>query len=661
MKYHAFLSYSHADRKLARWTHRALESYRPPKHLVETTGRELPKRLSPIFRDREELPSSANLSDAVSAALAESAALIVVCSPSAAASRWVNEEIRAFRALGRSDKIFAIIVDGEPNALDETNCFPEALTEGGLEPVAADARPSGDGRRNALLKTAAGLLGVGYDELKRRDQQRHQRRLAGVAAASLVIAAVTITLAVLATIARDEANLRREQAEDLIGFMLGDLRDQLHEIQRLDIFESVGDKAMEYFSLLDEEDESDQSLSQRAMALRQIGEVRQDQGNLSAANESFTESERIMLELARRQPDDPDTQIELANSHFFVGYVYWERGDLQQALRQFEFVLPIVGRLRAADPTNTLWLVESGYAYTNLGRVLELQGSLPSALRAYEEVMLANQAMVELEPENPDWKLELGFAHNNLGKLVTSLGRLDQAEHHYREDLAIKSQLLRDNPDHELWQSYKADSEYFLGWILATSGDIEEGTALLQAALDDLRRLTALSPDHALFLDRRARVARALADVLTRQGDLDAAAALASQSAETTGNLLSGDGSNSRWRRGLAEALLLRAKIARMRGDLAAAESLLRAANAQVEMLLQQEPDNLETQQLAVHNELIHGNPDVALDRLDQHFDASKNPWILELRAEALAGTGEDDAANDIRSGLAEIGFRGAR
>ena len=657
MKYHAFLSYSHTDREHARWFHRALETYRPPKHLSEKTEREAPRRLSPIFRDRDELPSSANLSDVVNAALADSAALIVVCSPAAAESRWVNEEIRAFRALGRSDRIFAIIVDGEPNAPDETNCFPAALTEHGVEPVAADARPTADGRRNALLKTAAGLLGVGYDELRQRDQQRQQRRLAGIATVSLVIAAVTITLAVLATIARDEAELRRHQAEDLIGFMLGDLRDQLHEIQRLDIFVSVGDKAMDYFSLLDEEDESDQSLFQRAMAMHHIGEVRQDQGNIPAAYESFAESERIMLELARRNPDDPDILLELANSHFFVGYMYWEQGALQEALRQFELVLPIVSGLRSADPTNTVWLLETGYAYTSFGRVLELQGSYLKALGAYEEVMRTNEALIELEPDNPDWKLELGFAHNNLGKVVTSLGRLNEAEHHYREDLTIKSQLLRDNPDHELWQSHKADSEYFLGWILASSSDIEAGIALLRSALDDYQRLTAQSPEHAMFQDRRARVERALADVLARQGNPDAAATLVAQSVQTMAGLLAGDESNSRWRRGLTEALLLQATIERTRDDISAADLRLREANVQVEMLLDQEPDNLETQQLAVRNSLQHGQPEIALDRLNQHFDSSRNPWILEMRAGALAATEMHAAANDIRSELVDMGF----
>ena len=69
-KYRAFLSYSHRDGKWGSWLHKALESYRPPKQLVgKVTPRgAVPKRLAPIFRDREEFPAADDLSAQVRAA-----------------------------------------------------------------------------------------------------------------------------------------------------------------------------------------------------------------------------------------------------------------------------------------------------------------------------------------------------------------------------------------------------------------------------------------------------------------------------------------------------------------------------------------------------------------------------------------------------------------
>ncbi len=98
LQYRAFITYSHRDSRWASWLHGALERYRPPKPLIGTvTARgEVPKRLTPIFRDRDELPTATDLGTLINAALSASASQIVICSPAAANSKWVNEEILAF-------------------------------------------------------------------------------------------------------------------------------------------------------------------------------------------------------------------------------------------------------------------------------------------------------------------------------------------------------------------------------------------------------------------------------------------------------------------------------------------------------------------------------------------------------------------------------------
>ena len=192
--YWAFLSYSHRDRKWGDWLHRALETYPVPKRIVgqPTRDGQRPRKLFPIFRDREELSASADLGTEVNEALTRSRYLIVVCSRNSAKSAWVNEEIKFFKKLGREDRVLALIVDGEPNASEpnprfkpEEESFPEALryrvgSDGQLlpvktEPVAGDAREGKDGKANAKLKLAAGLLDVSFDSLKQREQERRRR------------------------------------------------------------------------------------------------------------------------------------------------------------------------------------------------------------------------------------------------------------------------------------------------------------------------------------------------------------------------------------------------------------------------------------------------------------------------------------------------------
>src|SRR5947208_7054452 len=88
-KFWAFISYSHQDRRWGDWLHRSLETYRVPRRLVGKPSRDgvVPARVFPIFRDREELPVSADLGSNINEALRDSRYLILICSPRAAGSR----------------------------------------------------------------------------------------------------------------------------------------------------------------------------------------------------------------------------------------------------------------------------------------------------------------------------------------------------------------------------------------------------------------------------------------------------------------------------------------------------------------------------------------------------------------------------------------------
>jgi TIR domain/WD domain, G-beta repeat len=223
-QYRAFLSYSHRDTAWGRWLHQALEGYGVDKDLVgrETTAGPIPKALRPIFRDREDFAAGASLGNQTLAALEASQFLVVICSPHAAQSKYVNEEIRRFKALGRGDHIIPVIVDGEPHDVAR-ECFPPALCfklgpDGTLtgereEPVAADARPQHDGKAVARLKVVAGLLGLGLDEIVRRAERARRKRIRSWGAALVVLTVTFAGLALWAELNRREAESNRQEAE----------------------------------------------------------------------------------------------------------------------------------------------------------------------------------------------------------------------------------------------------------------------------------------------------------------------------------------------------------------------------------------------------------------------------------------------------------------
>ena len=134
-----------------------MKGFRIGKDLVgrNTQAGPVPASLKPIFRDREDFSAGHSLTEQTLAALAASQFLVVVCSPHAAQSKYVNEEIRCFKATGRAERVIAVIVDGAPGD-SARECFPPALRlrvgeDGELtaqreDPIAADARKAGDGK-----------------------------------------------------------------------------------------------------------------------------------------------------------------------------------------------------------------------------------------------------------------------------------------------------------------------------------------------------------------------------------------------------------------------------------------------------------------------------------------------------------------------------------
>ena len=210
----AFVSYrhTHADQQWAKWLHSNLENYRVPKRLVASG---IPDRVGRVFRDEEELPASADLSQRINEALAAASFLIVVCSPRTPESRWVNEEVMRFQALGRADRLLALLIEGEPD-----QSFPPALRT--FEPLAADVRPvKGESLRTvkqtALLKLLAGLLGVPYDTLRRREEERARRRLIQFAGGAALLALTFLGLSIFAwqQWQRAEKELRVAKAQNL--------------------------------------------------------------------------------------------------------------------------------------------------------------------------------------------------------------------------------------------------------------------------------------------------------------------------------------------------------------------------------------------------------------------------------------------------------------
>ena len=490
VNYKAFISYAHSDAHWAKRLHRKLENFRPPGH----DGERWPLR--PIFLDRSELGSSPDLSESIEKALQASDALIVVCSPAAAASRWVNEEVLFYKRLGRTS-IFPIVIDGEPGS----ECFPEALrfqidadgvlTKEPAEPLAADARKGQDGS-DAILKIAAGLLNVPFDRLKLRQQRRRIRQALAVAAGATAMLVLTTFLAITAVVAKKDAEQRRDQAESLIAFMLGDLRQRVQEVGRLDVLDGVGEQALTYFSSLEDTELTSKAMLTRATALRQIGEVRVAQGLTTEGLVAFHEALDL---LSRTSTDDEAVRLfELGQINYWIADAHFKALNLEQAQLFIERYLDISRELVAMEPANTDYQLELMYAESNLGTLAFRANEMEKARAYFENAVAVMRQLLAQQPSDEN-RMELARSVSWLGAVEAGVGNFSSALRWYEEELSLTRELEAANGGprsrHELARSLMT-----LGQTYHQLGQLDRSVRAIGESVQIYRQLVAYDPQN---------------------------------------------------------------------------------------------------------------------------------------------------------------------
>ena len=456
--YRAFISYSHRDAAFARRLHRQLESYRLPAKLVgsETARGTVPARLSPIFRDREELSAGESLSDQVLAALAASEALIIICSPHAKASVWVGKEIENFRLLHPTRPVLAALIDGEPD-----EAFPPALTQIGpelreeqaREPIAADFRKGKDGHRLARLKLAAGLTGVALDALVQRDAQRQFRRVIMITVAAVVALLVMAGLLVMALQARQEADRQREEAEGLVEYMLTDLRDKLTGVGRINVMTAVNERAMAYYG--DQQSLaglSAESLNRRARILHAMGEDDEKRGDLDKALIKFKEAHRTTEAVLAQNPNEADAIYAHGLSEYWVGDIFQQKGDFRNALEKYRAYLNLAKQgaelpMPRAGAENQVGWAESAIGITYLRGFNE-----PETARVhFERYRAIFEKLVAAAPKDIEALYSLSDAYAWVAESFERQRIFVEARKSRKRQLELIEALLLIEPQNDRW------------------------------------------------------------------------------------------------------------------------------------------------------------------------------------------------------------------
>ena len=314
-----------------------------------------------------------------------------------------------------------------------------------------------------------------------------------------LLAVLSASLAWRADRAERLARQRSAEAEDLLGYMLGDFADKLRPIGRLALLDSVGSKALDHLAA-GGDGANAQARLQRAKALTVIGEVRVSQRELDAALEPLRQARQLLQ-------GEPPTGLAL--------------GD---------------------------WRKAQGAAAFWMGHVHYIQRQFAPARRAMEDYARYSADWLSHAPGQHEALLESSYAQNSLGTLMMDSGDLGGAERQFRGSAALKRQLLGQKPQDLTLKGELADSLSWLGRTLVWQGQFAQALPILAEAVELIEAVRRAAPQDLVWVYREATLRYGLAEAQGRlghgaelQAELGAAGRLLSE-------LLRIEPDNQRWR-----------------------------------------------------------------------------------------------------------------
>ena len=355
--------------------------------------------------------------------------------------------------------------------------------------------------------------------------QRPQR----VARRSAIAAVVTLALLGLwrytvdLKAERAEAQRQRARAEDLINFMLGDLRKKLEPVGRLDVLDDVGEKALQYTAELRPEVMSAEELARNATALNQLGEVRIGQGKAPAAADLFRRSLKLSELAIRKAPGDPKALFVYAQSRYWIGNALYTDGDVKGSLAEMREYLRVANRLVEIEPGNRDYQREVAYGHGNVATMLENLGQPREALPHHR----LNLAVKEKLHDGSDGShAEIAVGCNKVAVALYRLGDLRPALEYLQREHDIYARLTARDPKNMRWKQKFATNLAYTALIVQMTGDREKAAELYEKELAIERELAAHDPANVVWVRNVAMASRNVAEAKARKGDMASAHAL---------------------------------------------------------------------------------------------------------------------------------------
>ena len=508
--------------------------------------------------------------------------------------------------------------------------------------------------------------------------RRHRLAVVFAVTTAVLLVGFSISVAVQArriAAARNAVVRRQGQAEELIGFMLGDLSTRLSAVGRLEMLDDVSKKAMDYFAAVPESELSNEELFRRSQALSQLGQVRYNQGKRDTALAVFGQSLSLAQALARRDSMNSAWQLGLGASHYWVGFIHYVRNELDSAMTHFNEYSRITARLVALSPDSLNFRYELAQATSNIGSTKEAMGDLRGALDAYRKAVTIEEALVQRDSTKLEWRRTLGNGYNKMGVTQRRIGDLAAAEKSHMAELAVKQGIAARDTANNTYREMVALAQNLLGVLLLTEGRTADAGALALSSRDAYARLAAFDTTNPERRRLLALADRFVGVVALERGDAPAALTSLTASVAAMDALVAHVPTNASYQLNLVQALAPLGAAQAASGRASTAEATERRALAIIAPALAKKPSDLALRAVSAEANIELGDALVrngkptdaraawlqALAVIDSVARARRLTDHLALQSGALIRLGRLDDARPIVAELVRQGYRRQR
>ena len=476
--------------------------------------------------------------------------------------------------------------------------------------------------------------------------------------AGLVVAAYGLNQA---QHARALAETRREQAEKLVGYMLGDFAAKLSQVGKLDLIDDVAKQALAYLSAANDPDAH--SAIQRAAALRTIGDLQTQRGQWAEAKKTFAIAEQALDFAESVASGTSELLYERAQVAYYVGYCAYLERKFDVAKLHWQRYLDYAQRLQPLTVSDGTGLLETSYALNNLGTAAFAMGELKVAIEYFDKAIALKRALLSKTPSNSDLSINLAGSLSWYAKAQEAFGDLNGSLASYQNQLSVFKTVRALDPSAANWQFKEANSRQWIALTALQLGNIAEAKTQLITAIELLDALHELDRSVVEWQRTLATAKSNLGWVCFASGEYtEAQSAIGSAiklfSTPTTSEISSKD-----WRRGAATAYARAAELALANGNRKDSETYASHATKEFQQLLTIDADDRKSAIAFALLLLKNEEADFELYRQSQALlmplaIKQTDAEVLDVLVRAHILLREFSAADTLRSQLDAMGYK---